>query len=71
MVLFGVLGRGVCAGVEAKCERLPWPRLKALFVSEALRKASNSVLELNGRGLGVVEKERMDEVDVVQLFLES
>ncbi len=64
------LGSNVRPGVEAKCERLPWPRLKPWFDSVWRLKAAKSGLESNGICLGDgAAKDRMEEVGGLQLSL--
>lgn len=60
-------------GVDAKCDRFPCERLKAIPDSDCLLKASKSGFESKGRCIGEVAaaapKERMDEVGGLQLSL--
>jgi len=64
--LIGLRGRG--PGVEAKWERFPWPKLKPLFDSVCLRKASNSGFESIGKCFGEgFPNERIDDVGGLQL----
>lgn len=62
------LGRVTAPGVEAKCERLPWLRLKLLLDSVCLLNASKSGFASNGTCLGEgTPNERIEEVGGLQL----
>jgi hypothetical protein len=64
-------GRGqmeTAPGVEAKCERLPWLRLKLLLDSVCLLNASKSGCASNGMCLGdAALNDRIDDVGGLQL----
>lgn len=61
-------GRICALGVEAKCERFPCPRLKALCPSVCLLKAAKSGFASKGRCFGdVAPNERIEEVGGLQV----